>query len=302
MRSAINYEFKTMLNKRSFCVSLIITLSFSIFSFGVIAFRSLGTEMSQVLSADSCFMGNYYSPAWFFFIYIFSFVIVLPHSMSYISDIETGIYPLVVLRAGKKKYFLSKIIATFWGNFIIIALPFFVNLILCHLTFSNKPNYSFGEYGLPNYFTMVTGSSYMFSTQQSEIPFLPVFLTSPTLYNVIYILIVSIASGFLGIFVLSFSFLFIRKRAYLFAPVYLIMIASSVVSEYIYSRAISNSSVQFTNVNLMDYLAAFSYPGKNIIYISSIFILCVIFIVIATAKAIKADPLLEIPHEKKTNI
>lgn len=299
MKDAIRYEFKTMINKRGFCVSFLVMLAFSVFSFGVVAVRSFAAEATQVLAADSCFMGNYYSPTWYFFLYIFSFIVVLPHAMSYIEDLETGVYSLAIIRTGKVQYFLSKMFAAFWGNFIIIAIPFIFNLLLCHLTFSQKPNYPFGEYGLPNYFTTLLGTGYIFSSKQSEIPFLSVYLVSSTLYNILYIFILSMTSGFLGVFLLSFSFLCCRKRAYLFAPVYLLMLASSVITEYAYSRAVSNSEIEFINYNLMDYLAVFGYPGKSLTYVSILFLFGVSFILIASIKVIRNDQLLVVSHEKE---
>ena len=298
MKKSIKYEMFTMLNMRGFCFSFLIMLVFSIYSFAVVAFRLMGVDRSSVFSADACFMGCYYSPTWYFFLYIFSFVIVLPHATSYIADIETGVYSLAVLRSGKKNYFLSKMIATFVGNFIMIAIPFLINLILCHMTFSSTSNYPFGEYGLPNYYRTVLGSNYIFSTDQTEIPFMHIFLTSPTLYNLLYIFIVSVVSGYLGVFVLSLSFLFNRNRAYLFAPIYIFMLASSVVTEYRYSRAVSNPSIQFVNYNLMDYIAVFGYPGKSLLYISVVITVCTSFVVVATIHAIKADQLLVVSYEK----
>lgn len=288
-----------MLSKRNFCISFLVMLAFSFFSFCNVAAENFGKEMTQVFSADACFMGDEYLSTFSFFLYIFSFIVVVPHAMSYIGDLETGVYSLVVLRIGKVRYLFSKMIATFFGNFIIIAVPFVFNLILCHLTFSHQPNYYFGEYGMPNYTNMILGTAYAFSAEHTEISFFKIFLESPTLYNLLHILILSIVSGFLGVLLLCFSFIFNRRRAYMFAPVYLLMRASSVVTEYIYARAISDPDVLFVNYNIMSYLAVFGYPGKSVTYIVVLVVLGILFAVFSTLKAIKTDYLLVIAHEKE---
>lgn len=292
MWNSIVFEIKTMINKKGFCTSFIVMLVFSLFSFVVCASRSWGEELSQVLSADSQFMGNAYSPTWYFFTYLFSFIIVLPHSLSYITDLELGTYSVIVVRSGKKQYLVSKIFATFIGNFVLITIPFLVNLILCHLTFSNEPNFIFGEYGLPNYFRTIMGTNYVFSAFQKEIPFLPIFLLSPTLYNILYILILGFASGIFGVLVLSISFIFSKRRAYLFAPVYLLMLLTSVLSEYSYSKAVNNPGQVFINFDLMDYLAAFGYPGKSALYIAILLVISLAFCIATFIKALYNDQLI----------
>jgi len=298
LRKSIVYEIKTMINRKAFCISFVAVLLFSFASFVIAVLNNWGAEWSNVFSADDQFVGNAFSGLWEFFGYVFAFMIVLPHAMSYLGDIESGAYSLAVVRAGKLRYFLSKLAATFVGNFLIIALPFLINLLLCHLAFSGKPNFSFGEYGMPNYFRTLMGTNFILPLEQSQIPFLHIFLISPTLYSLLYTAIISCVSGLLGVFVLCLSF-FVRKRALLFIPVYLLILFSSVVTEYNYSASLSNPGRVFVNYDFMDYLGTHGYPGQISRYPAILFLVLVIFCVLATCWAIRNDQLITGKHDEK---
>ena len=298
MLKAIIYEIKTMINRKAFCISFIAVLLFSFASFVIAVLTNWGAEWSKVLSADDQFVGNASYGLWEFFRYVFAFIIVLPHAMSYLGDIESGAYSLAVVRAGKLRYFLSKLAATFAGNFLIIALPFLINLLLCHLAFSGKPNFTFGEYGLPNYFSTLMGTNFILPLERGQIPFLHVFLLSPTLYSLLYTAIISCVSGLLGVFVLCLSF-FVRKRAFLFIPVYLLFLFSSVVTEYNYSASLSDPGRVFVNYDLMDYLGTHGYPGQISRYPVILFLALVIFCALATCWALRNDQLITGKHNEK---
>lgn len=298
MRRSVKYEIRVMLHKKEFALAFCVMLAFCVFSFIYAALGQWGVERSQLLSADSLFMGVSFSSTWYYFVYLFAFIIVLPHSMSYINDLESGVFSMVVIRSGKMRYYLSKLVAAFIGNVIIIAIPFIMNLILCHMTFSSEPNYLFGEYGLPNYFRTVLGTNYVFNANQTIIPFVQLFLKHSALYNLMYIGFLSAAAGVLGAFLVCFSFLFKKRRAILFIPIYIYILFSSVISEYFYTMAMSNPDFIFRNFDFMDYFAVFGFQGKSILYLMCVFLLLILFCVFSCFRTIKADVLFT-GHERE---
>jgi len=66
---------------------------------------------------------------------MFPFVVILPFSFSYFEDKETQTYNFYVSRMGKKNYILSKAIVSFCGSFLIIFIPFLLNMLLNHITY-----------------------------------------------------------------------------------------------------------------------------------------------------------------------
>lgn len=300
MRHSIKYETIVMVHKKEFKFSFCGMMGFSVLSFIYTAAMQWGADQSKLPSADILFMGSSYSYTWAYYIYFFAFVIVLPYSFSYISDIETGVFHVVLVRSSKAKYYLSKIFACFLGNVLIIAIPLIVNLILCHMTFSSKPNFLFGEYGMPNYFKTVLGTNFIINMEHSSFPLVRVFLYNSTLYNLLYIGWQSFISGMLGVFLTCMSFV-IKNRAALFVPVYVLSLFSSVASEASYSNAIHDANEVFVNYNFMDYLAVFGYPGQSLIYLLAVLSFLLILSICAFAKAMKTDEIIShrvVRHDK----
>lgn len=296
MRQSIKYEITVMLHKKEFILAFCFMLLFTLSAFLYACRGQWGVEISQVMSANYLYVGQHSNAAWGLFMYLICFVVVLPHAMSYINDLETGTFSLAIVRSNKFRYYISKNIAAFLGNFIIIFIPFLLNLIFCHMTFSEQPNYAFGEYGLPNYFRTITGSNSMFVAQMrnSGIPFIGLFVKSPTLYCLLYLFLLSVAAGVLGNFVLCISFFLKKHRVFLFLPVYLLVIFSGVATSYSEMMARRDANRVYTDYNLMDYLGILGYKGQDGRYIAVLLAVIGVFCMIAIWRAIRSDELIDV--------
>ncbi len=289
MLNTMKFQLSIMMAKKEFKISFLVIFLYCIISFVYAAISQWGLDGAYVLSANALFCGNAYSKTWYYFIYLFSFSIVLPFSSSHINDIECGITPFILTKSTRKEYYLTKIFVCFIGGFIIIFIPFLLNLALCHLTFPNNMNYQFGEYGMPNFFRTILGTNLSYNTEQKIIPFIKLFLNSPTIYNIVYICILSIVSGIFSVFLLCITYLKKLHRAILFVPIYVIVLFSSVISEYGFSRAINDYKQIFVNYDIMDYLVAFGFSGKSVIYISVFFSIIALFCIFSYLKIINSD-------------
>ncbi len=292
MLQSVKYEWKVMLHKKEFLVAFCAAMAFCVLSLLVstnAALRNCGADQSEVLSADSIFAGNASSGIWYFFQYLFPFLIVLPHSISYIQDIDCGALPLLTTRGDRKRYVFSKLTACFLGNVVIILIPFLLNLLLCHIAFPSNENSARWVYGVLQYDGILLGTNHSYQTAYGALPFLRLYLFSPTLYNVLYILILSLASGIVGVFVLCLSFFFHKQKAPLFLPVFLMVLGSSVLNAYCLSRAVSDASYQYVNYNLMDYFAAFGYRGQSPYYILGVAAVLLVFCAFAVRHVLRAD-------------
>lgn len=292
MLRSLKCEWNVMLHKKEFLVAFCAAMAFCVISFAYevhVSLQFCGADLGRVVSADSIFAGNASSGMWYFFQYLFPFLIVLPHSISYIQDVDCGALPLLTTRGGRKRYVFSKLVVCFLGNIMIILIPFLLNLLLCHIAFPVNENSSLWFYGLWDYGSFFLGTNYTVQTDYGVLPFLRLFLYSPTLYNVLYILILSLASGIAGVFVLCLSFFFCKQKAPLFLPVFLMVLGSSVLNVYCLSRAVGDASYKYVNYNLMDYFAAFGYRGQSPYYILSVAAVLLVFCAFAVRHVLRAD-------------
>lgn len=267
MRNAVLFQINIMFRKKNFQLAFLVMMGFSILAFIYTSMQQINSEQELLFSADALFCGNYYAPLWHYFSYIFVFVVALPYSMSYFSDKECGVLVALLCRINRLQYHISAMITCFIGNFLIIFFPFLLNLLLCHITFPENTNFLFGQRGTENFVSAVLGNTLIFSTENPTIPFLSLFLNNSAIYNVWYILLLSIMSGILGVFLLSLSRLWIKSRAILFLPIFFGLQMSSLATAYSYNRAIENSEVYFTNYTIMDYFAVAGYPGQSFMYL-----------------------------------
>ncbi len=295
MLQSIKYEIIVMIHKKEFIVAFCFMMVFLLVAFLYACEGQWGLEVSEVLAADYLYAGQHSSAAWGIFMYLICFIVVLPHAMSYINDIESGTQSLVLVRSSRLRYYVSKNIAVFLGNFMIIFIPFLFNFILCHLTFSELPNYGFGEYGLPNYFRTITGSNYIYASQVRHpgIPMIGLFVQSPELYALLYLLILASTAGIMGNFVLCISFFIKKHRIFLFLPIYLIITFSGVATSYSEMMAYRSTDRVFTNYTIMDYLGILGYRGQDERYILILLAVSAVFCAAATGRAIRSDNLVQ---------
>ena len=300
MEKTICFQITVMLHKKEFRVAFSVMTGFSVLAFVYSGLQQCGADRTMVVSADALFCGNYYSPLWHYFSYIFAFVTALPYSMSYISDRECRVLTPLLSRMSRLRYHLSAMIASFIGNFIIIFFPFLLNLTLCHIALPSNTYFLFGEKGTSNYVGALMGNTLIFSTEHPKIPFLKLFLFSPTLYNIFYVLLLSVLSGILGVFLLSLSFILPGSRSLLFFPVLLGFQFSALATSHSYNRAIENTDIFFTNYTIMDYFAVGGYPGQSFLYLLTVILCLLSFFIIALLIVLIRDEFVggRIRHDK----
>lgn len=291
MKKAIKYQWNLMLSSRNFKISFLLVMFYCIASFVYMEILPSNAEMYSNLSADAVYAGGP-SALWGYFEVIFPFLTVLPFSLSYINDRECGVFPLIFSREEPKIYFLSKTVVCFCGSAITILIPFVFNLMLCHIALPTGYNYPFGSYGDPNFNNLLTGDALIFETKFKAFPFLKLFLHSPTVYTMLYILLLSLFAGLLGMFALCLSYVIKKYRVLLFLPGFILFRASSLLEQLSYNNAIDNPARNYTNFYIMNYLGPITYTGQSPLYIAAIITCLLACSAIFCAVAIRRDELL----------
>ncbi len=128
------------------------------------------TDIANIMSADFQYIGSSYSNMWRIFSVVFPFIIVFPFGFSYSQDSILKNASFVERRFGKSNYIVSKYIVSFIGGFIIIFIPFLINMLLNYLTFPVNMNNPEGTQALAD----LTGTNVGRDTVQAGKPFLQI--------------------------------------------------------------------------------------------------------------------------------
>ena len=180
--SSICVQINTMFTKKEFKVAAVIALFYSCFAFAFTLTEFSGIDISKIKDANQLVCFSQSNRLWFFFSLLYPFLLVLPFSTSYIDDYKNQLLPVYISGTSRTIYYVSKLVASFFGTFLIIAVPFFINLILCNVFLPHNQNTWLGEYQMGNYFRQLLGTNILYQTSYTKMPFLKIFLYSPFLY------------------------------------------------------------------------------------------------------------------------
>ena len=97
-----------------------------------------------------------------------------------IEDYKIGYKNILVTKRGKNKYFVLNILKSFVISFLIIIIPLLLNLLMVHIVFA--------------------GGTYLFMDPESikAIPSMAEYYSHPMFYNLLCILLLSLAGGVVG--------------------------------------------------------------------------------------------------------
>lgn len=208
-----------MLSKKNFWIGFFVVSFYALASYLLNVKGYYNKDLSQLLDRRElvCFhtddnMAKYFQ-------LLFPFLVILPFSLSYFEDCESNMIGFWLRRTGRKKYHIARAMVCFLGSFFMIALPFFVNLLLVWTTFPQNGNLYLGTihtelFSLETEGLHGVGEPYWY-------PFLSVYLFHPFVYNCMYILFLAVLSGILGVVAYVSSFFIKKHKLVLFLPVYL---------------------------------------------------------------------------------
>lgn len=269
IKDSIRIQFSLMINKPGFQLSFCIVLIYCFLTYLVNSINMIGTDISISYSADTLFALNSYSPYWNLFSKIFPYIVALPFAFSYIEDNNVNIHPYLQGRIGRKNYFIGKTIVGFIGGFIIILLPFLINLFLCYITFPNNLNTYFGDINTSGYCSDILGTNVFIDTGQKGLLFPQVYFFSPLLYNIIFMILCSIFAGIISMWLTSISYIFNNNKITIFIPTFLLFYISNALDGVIFIDK------KYINLNWLDYVCVNTFYGKEI----SIFLIGLIIII-----------------------
>lgn len=215
-------QFKILFNRKSFYISLLISSVYAIVSFVIKCLQAYGRNFNHVFSASEMYLGSKFSqsPA-YVFLAIIPVLAILPFSDTYFEERQLGISQYCLARTGKKKYYFSKLTVVFFSGFIAIFTALMINYLLCLTAFPLESTYKF------------SGNSYfqspLYTDMVYDLLFSSLLASNMYLYNFVYMLITSTASGVMAVIVYQISFFYKKNRAALLCGFYIIYNAADML-------------------------------------------------------------------------
>lgn len=287
--SSTKIQLKVMRKRKEFIFALWAMTGYACAAFLYVLVKYWGMDVSMMKDANQSVCYSQMNGLWGMFSFLYPFLVVLPFATSYIDDYKNKLLVVYFSKASRRVYFLSKILAVFMGTALVIAIPCVLNLILCNLFLPHNYNTWMGEYQSESFYQAVTGTNHLYETAYRGILLPDLFLRSPLLYNIVYLLIFSSFSGLLGAFVLSLSFWLRKRKTILFLPLFFIIsILDTINIKWLYMAIEGKKS--YVDVAVLDYVVpSFSNGGMNPVFICSVIVILFGFMIVSTVHATKED-------------
>lgn len=156
---------------------------------------------------------------------LYPVIVVCPAGFTLISEKNRKTDTLLIARMGSKKYYVSKVAASFIVTSLVFVIPPLIELVLNCISFPTAATGDFinlNQYN-PRYVEMV-----------SHYTFAELFKIDSYLYSVISTLFFGVFSGILGMFTVALSMILkVRYKIFLFLPVFVLLNISLYFSEII---------------------------------------------------------------------
>lgn len=238
MQKLLLIEVRNCIKRLEFKLMLLCLFIISIGTFWVDCYNYYGRNLCNLRSAYE--LGIIQSLN--FKIILQLLIVILPiiscviYSDSYYKDYKSGIYKTILTKVEKMNYFLSKAVVNFFITFLVFFIPLVINQILYCIAFPCKGY--FNNYGLPYYDIGYTNFNSLYVLDLLRIK-------SPLLYNLTYILNISLFAGTFALLVFSFQ-LYYKRNGF--------MIPVGVFIIYIMLSILIDDFIQINNISILKYL------------------------------------------------
>lgn len=266
MYNILKCQCKLMLSKKNFWIGFFIVTCYALASYLVHVKGYYNKDLSQLIDRRELVCFHYFDSLLKYLDVLFPFLVVLPFSLSYFEDCESKMLGFWLRRIGKKKYYITKAVVSFVGSFLMIAIPFFVNLILVWLTFPENGNLYDGTIHSELFYL----NAFHEELQTYWYPFISIYIFHPFLYNCMYILLMSTLSGILGVVAYVASFFIKQYKLLLLLPVYL----------FFWMLGMLNIYTNGFDKELFSYVLRGSVNGSYLYFISVLGILVVVSVIL----------------------
>lgn len=224
--NCIRSQFYLMIHSKNFWFSFWCMFLYSCITYLYQVFSRQDVNSSDMLQGSSLFVGWARAPFSKYFVILFPFILTITWSFSYFEENTCGVCLYSILKSGRKRYYFAKLLLGFAGNFLIVAIPYFINIFLNFITFAENGNTVYGNKIDPIYYrNLVPGTHF---------PFVNVYMEHEMLYIIMYTLYLSCLAGVLGVFSCAVAGFIKKNKVFIFIPLYLLFYISQRYSNYLF--------------------------------------------------------------------
>lgn len=235
----LRLELKRGLRNKTTYLALIIGCGISLIHVvhNIIPYADIWNQMSLNLKSDMQYpyylfaqwmCGNSYNLEGFLYFMILPLLAVMPNSLSFYADKESGYIKQIYTRLGRESYLTAKFGAVFCTGGVIIVLPLILNLAVCAMF-------------LPALYPQTLAGTFI----NASVLWYHIYEIHPILYNAIYLFIDFILGGLIATLPLFFSFFTEKKFMILLMPFIMHIFIYSVCMMTTDPKAVQFSPVYF---------------------------------------------------------
>lgn len=224
--NCIRSQFYLMVHNKNFWFSFWCMFLYSCITYLYQVVLRQDVNTSDMLQGSSLFLGWGRAPFSKYFVILFPFVLTITFSFSYFEENVSNVCLYSILRVGNKRYYFAKLFVGFAGNFLIVVIPYFINIFLNFITFAENGNTVYGNKIDSIYYRNLIPGTHM--------PFLEVYMKHEIFYIIMYTLYLGCLGGVLGVFSCSVSGFIKKNKVFIFVPLYLLFYISQRYSRYLF--------------------------------------------------------------------
>ncbi len=206
MKREFLFQIKNAFYSRNFVLVSVISAIFGVVCFAIKCFSCFGQDIINIPSAYQQFFANVRSNDSLTMIFSVAapFLIAAAFSDSYVTEKQNQYLPICIIREGRKRYYFSKLITVFLCGACVVILPQILNFVLCLIAFPLESTYLYT-------WDLWQADIYTVDMKNSWFLFKGLYVFSPYLYFLFFIIISGILAGIIAIISYQISFLVQNK-------------------------------------------------------------------------------------------
>lgn len=286
----IRYNLNMMMRKKTFKFSFGLVMMLCILLPFFFAIKYKGYPVYQLPAAYTLYVGNELGLAWKYVRILFPFLVILPYSMCFFEESKEGTILYIQSRCGRKKYYGSQMITCFIGGFILIGIPFLINILLNAIIFPANANDYISTYDMftENWSGSITGSNIIFPVISKGYILKGLFINHPQIHNLLFAVLAGIVAGIMSMLAYAFSIFITKSRLFIFFLMYIFFQAFSMIDSVLFDAW--DVGITYVCTNITAYISNGLLQVGRVYWLFYIFLVVVVLFIVRTVKRrIKSD-------------
>lgn len=203
-----------MFRRKQFIITMTAMVLLVVVDFFINCFSEFGRSTVDVRAAKYMYFAiDDMSSTFFLYSLIFPLIAALPFADSFYEERKRNTTDFCLSRMSNNLYYFSKLVAVFVSGFLIVAVPFIINILLNFIAFPLDSSILF---------TNLSYTQSIYPTALDTILFQDLFSRNLYLYNFLFLFLCAVACGLIAVVVFQFSFFFTSSRIFLITSFFIV--------------------------------------------------------------------------------